>query len=157
LEEIASFISTRGSCLEDNNHINEAFLCFHWAYQLTEDRRYYSEAAKLQRRIEEAGRLRTESLRELEAMQRERRTVKTDREPRLFRPVHSASCQCAKCIQQKEGLSHPPSCGCSVCLHQRRQSGMDFGHGPSCQCLHCRQERSKSKLSGRPFLGSQFP
>lgn len=71
-QEIAAMLATRGSCLEDNKRLGEAFMCFHWAYQLTKDRRYYQQAAFLQKQIQDAQEQLLRHLSELDELPRQR-------------------------------------------------------------------------------------
>ncbi|MEX1094758.1 MAG: transglutaminase family protein [Planctomycetales bacterium] len=157
-DEFASFLTKRATCLEDNGRRDEAFLCFHWAYQLTQDKRYYWNAARLQRRLETDHRRRLEFLEELEQQrQRRRRELGRSQEPAVIRwaPQYPAPLAI-------RDVGHGPSCRCANCLRDRPAAlaKCDFGHGPSCQCFHCTENRkvaSRSPSHGTPGIFGTWP
>jgi hypothetical protein len=156
--ELACFLATRGSCLEDNQRIAVAFQCFDWAYQLTKDQRYYSEAARLQRSLAEEARQALAHIEDLEKMRRQRDQKLAKHlgsaVPRVssspgFVPLemrdvgHGAYCQCANCYPKRfEILS--------------KRNG-DFGHGLNCPCLACRENQQLVTAGNRdPFMPRPF-
>lgn len=149
-EEIGCFLTTRGSCLEDNHRLPDAFLAFHWAYQLTKDKRYYQQAAKLQHDLEVQEKQFEERLIEINAQHR-RRMEEQERIRRQKMFQHPPTCTCAACrkareqspARSKRGLHHGPSCQCLDCCREREKSSSaatvnGIPHPPTCPCFHCR-------------------
>ena len=160
--EIAGFLATRGACMEDNNQLIDAFRCFHWAYQLTQDKRYYQEAARLQH-------ITNENYRKLEADFEFREKLRKKRQALIeqktskprgkrfsrsgFGPLdvrdvgHGSGCQCPNCRKDRVGVL-------------AEQKG-DFGHGLSCRCLTCRENREMAgtavSRNGLPKPGFHRP
>jgi hypothetical protein len=125
--EIAGFLATRGACLEDNKRTADAFMCFHWAYQLTKDKRYYQEAAKLQHRLEQSRKL-LESIDERERMEAHKKPY----EPKVKRWVSPRA----------------------AAKHAANPNAVNATHGVSCQCFHCNQDRA---AAGKPANNNGFP
>ena len=128
-DEIAGFLATRGACMEDNNRLNDAFKCFHWAYQLTADKRYYGQAARLQHTLKEKSRKLLESIEEREEMRRQ------PHQPVVKRWV-------------------PPQ---GVGVNVARSVGVNAGHGPSCQCFHCGKDRQMAGKAANTIGLPQAP
>ena len=125
-EELAVFLSTRGSCLEDNGQIEGALQAFKWATQLVpDDLRYKGKLCALLNTAYEAS---------LQAMAAERQMLEFERmkyEQIANRPEnahwhgsgppHGGSCQCLHCHQARQAMrqtqmpGHPAGCGCFNC------------------------------------------
>jgi len=130
VEELAVFLATRGTCLEENGRLGEAIQAFDWAVKLVpDDLRYESHLVRLLKRRYEAG---------IEALESERHLLDVDRmmldqqQRRLESvslvaggPRHNERCQCFQCRQAREAVQqphtpgHPPGCGCVHCLRGR--------------------------------------
>lgn len=145
-EEIAAFLATRGSCLEYHRRLPDAFLAFHWAYQLTQDKRFYQQAAMLQNRIETEQKWLDETVQRINAQQR-RRIEQQERLRKAKLRAHSPTCTCANCRKEREqaapkatkGAKHGPTCQCLNCRKQRDAvPKLGVQHPPSCRCFHCR-------------------
>lgn len=119
VEEFASFLMTRGSCLEDNGRTKEAIQVYEWAVKLVpDDLRYGSKLVQmLQRHFKEG----------MQALEVERHMLEMDRmmfEQQRHRlkaaePPHGGSCQCLQCRQARQPVrqapGHPPDCPCPMC------------------------------------------
>ncbi|MFQ5731502.1 MAG: transglutaminase family protein [Planctomycetaceae bacterium] len=156
-EEIADFLSSRGSCLECNGQLDAAFLAFHWAYQLTQDQRYYQHAAKLQERLEAEQRRLDRRMQEINDEQRFRFQQREKlRRQKAFH--HSPNCSCANCRKEREQAEaamtpsqskHSTSCQCLAC-RKERESVPKLGaqHPPTCNCFDCRNGRHVPQHTG---------
>jgi len=118
VEELAAFLSTRGSCLEDNGRTREAIQAFEWASSLLpDDLRYSSQLVKLMRRELRDG---------FRALEAERQAFEMDR---------------MILEQQKRRLPdqrHPDACQCAQCRQWRQTAGQAPGHMPGCPCPMCK-------------------
>lgn len=144
--EIAGFLATKGACLEDNGKLDEAFQCFHWAYQLTKDERYYGQAGKLQHSIATRDQRLLNDINEAARNSREQLAhVRGEQAPKPISKSVSPA-------MNMRDVGHGPACRCQNCQRERSsklvQAGGDFGHGPSCQCLHCRENHQIAKSAG---------
>lgn len=124
VEELACFLATRGSCLEDNGRIGEAIQAYEYATKLLpDDLRYGSQLVKLLKREYEAGRQALESERRMLDVER-MMFVQRMRRPESGRvhvngPPHGDSCQCLQCRQARQPArqvpGHPSGCVCPMC------------------------------------------
>ena len=158
-EEIAAMLATRGSCLEDNHRVAEAFMCFHWAYQLTQDLRYYQKAAQLQKQIQESHERLIHDLTELDELRRQREK-RLPHQPIVNRGQQPQASPRPQPYHARD-VGHGPACNCPQCQQERpaalaKRNG-DFGHGPSCQCAHCSDNRRVAKSASRSPFGSRPP
>jgi hypothetical protein len=128
--ELASFLATRGSCLEDNGRLEEAAQAFKWATQLVpDDFRYQGKLTALLKQSLEVGLQGLEAERRLldvERMMFEQKARRLQAAPQLFNgPPHGGSHQCLHCGQVRQGPQqlqmpgHPPGCGCFNCQKTR--------------------------------------
>ncbi len=132
-EELAAFLATRGSCLEDNGRTAEAIQAFIWATKLVpDDLRYHTQVTKLLSHSYEIGIQTLEAERRLldvERMAFERKARRLGSAPahpiRADVPRHADSCECFSCrqarhaVQQAPMPGHPPGCGCVNCQRSR--------------------------------------
>jgi regulator of sirC expression with transglutaminase-like and TPR domain len=125
IEEFASFLATRGACLESNGRIEEAVQAFKWASKLLpDDLRYESKYVKLLKLSYEEARKALDSERRMldtERMMLDQQQRRVVNDPfRTNGLGHIDSCQCAQCRQVRQPVhqvaGHPPGCGCVNCL-----------------------------------------
>ena len=131
-EELAGFLATRASCLEDNGRLADAIQSLVWAVQLVPKAlRYGWQLVKLMRQQYESGLRQLEHQKQLLASHWLRLQDATSQaEKAAFLPLptsggppHGDYCQCFHCRQAREAS---------------RRIGMP-GHPPGCGCVHCHQ------------------
>ncbi|MBX7073313.1 MAG: hypothetical protein K1X71_09210 [Pirellulales bacterium] len=124
-EELAAFLFTRGSCLEDNGRTREAVQAFEWASKLLpDDLRYSSQVVKLMRRELQEG---------FQALQAERQSLEMERmviEQQQRRLVNDPF--------RANGPPHPDVCQCTQCRQSRLPARRTPGHMPGCPCPMCK-------------------
>ncbi len=134
-EELAAFLSTRASCLEDHGRTQEAIDALSWAVKLAPtDLRYATHLIDQLRRGYEAGRAALDAERafldsqRLIALQPQHREVTPIhlQSPVIDDTPHGESCQCLHCRQARQS---------------RQNKGMP-GHPANCRCFHCRKPQS---------------
>ncbi len=116
VEELACFLATRGSCLEDNGRLKEALQVFGWATKLLpHDLRYGGTLVRLMQRDNEMVGQALESERRMLATER----IMFEQQQRQTGPPHGDSCQCRQCRQARQPVrqmpGHRPGCPCPMC------------------------------------------
>ncbi len=154
-EELAGFLVTRGSCLEDNGRFDEAIQAYRRACELTpNDPRKRGTLSRLIWRMQRNVLELTETI-TISRLTRELARFPSGSGSASHLPtvaLHNEHCRCWNCQQARLASEpkivtrHHPHCDCRDCTENRTPMAQAVGHVAGCECSRCRE---KQEIAGQ--------